>query len=243
MTTIQARLKCSTDLLIRSLAETLGTFALTFAAAGAVMADELSGGLVTPIGSALASGLVVMAMVYAIGHISGAHINPAVTLGFTLTRRIPWRDAVAYWCAQLVGAALAAGALRGLLGTAAGLGGHMPSGGAIQSFGLEIVLTFLLMFVIAAVVADQGKIGSASGLAIGGTVALCILMGGPISGGSMNPARSFGPALVGWTWADHWVYWVGPLLGAAIGALAFQRLNATSPRLGAAKRDKDRTPP
>ncbi len=217
-------------ILPRALAEVVGTFLLVFFAAGSVMVDERSGGLVTDLGEALSSGLIVMAMVYAVGHISGAHINPAVTLGFMLTKRISRRDALAYWGAQVVGAVLAAGTLRALFGVVASMGGHTPSGDVAQSLGLEVVLTFLLMFVIMAIVANPDRIGSASGLAIGGTVALGVLVGGPISGGSMNPARSFGPALVGWTWTSHWVYWVGPLLGAALGASAYWSLGKVSER-------------
>ena len=212
-------------MLRRFVAELTGTFSLVFVAAGAVMIDELSGGLVTPLGSALASGLVVMAMIYAVGHVSGAHINPAVTLGFTLTRHLPLRDALTYWAAQLGGAIIAAGALRALLGLVADMGSHVPSGSSPQSLGLEIVLTFFLMFVIMAVATDRRAVGQVAALAVGGTVALGTIVGGPISGGSMNPARSFGPALIGWAWTSHWVYWVGPLVGAAIGALAYHWLN------------------
>ena len=210
----------------RFVAEAFGTYTLVFAAAGSVMVEELSDGLVTPLGVALSPGLVVMAMVYAIGHISEAHINPAVTFGFALTRRLPWRDAPVYWGAQLCGAALAAGTLRIMLGLVAGMGGHTPSGSAAQSLGMEVALTFFLMFVVMAVSTNQERFGSASGLAIGGVVVLAILLGGPISGGSMNPARTFGPALVGWVWTDHWVYWAGPLLGAALGALTYWWLTA-----------------
>ena len=212
------------SLLPKSLAEVVGTFLLVFFAAGSVMVDERSGGLVTDHGEALSSGLIVMAMVYAIGHISGAHINPAVTLGFLLARRIPWSHAPAYWGAQIGGALLAAGALRAMFGNIASMGGHMPSGDVAESLGLEIVLTFSLMFVIMAVVSNPERTGSASGIVIGGTVALGVLVGGPISGGSMNPARSLGPALVGWTWTAHWLYWAGPLLGATLGASAYRLL-------------------
>ena len=210
--------------LLRFVAEAIGTFTLVFAAAGSVMVEELSDGLVTPLGVALSAGLAVMATVYAVGHISGAHINPAVTLGLLLTRRLPWRDAPAYWGAQVGGAVLAAGTLRAVLGDVASMGGHRPSGGVASSLGLEVALTFSLMLVIMAVVANSERIGKASGLVIGGTVFLGVLVGGPISGGSMNPARSFGPALVGWTWTAHWVYWVGPPLGATLGAAAYWSL-------------------
>jgi len=222
-------------ILPRALAEAAGTFLLVLFAAGSVMVDERSGGLVTDLGEALSSCLIVMAMVYAVGRISGAHINPAVTLGLLLTRRFRLRDAPAYWGAQIGGGVLAAGALRAVLGDVASVGGHRPSGDVVPSLGLEVVLTFSLMFVIMAVVANPERIGKASGLAIGGTVFLGVLVGGPISGGSMNPARSFGPALVGWTWTAHWVYWVGPLLGATLGAAAYRSLRkglarATRPR-------------
>jgi len=211
-------------ILPRAFAEVVGTFLLVLFAAGSVMVDERSGGLVTDLGEALSSGLIVMAMVYAIGRISGAHINPAVTLGLLLTRRFPWRDAPAYWGAQVGGAVLAAGTLRAVLGDVASMGGHRPSGDVAPSLGLEVALTFSLLFVIMAVVANPERIGKASGLVIGGTVFLGVLVGGPISGGSMNPARSFGPALVGWTWTAHWVYWVAPLLGATLGVAAYWSL-------------------
>ena len=154
-------------ILPRAVAEAAGTFLLVLFAAGSVMVDERSGGLVTNLGEALSSCLIVMAMVYAIGRISGAHINPAVTLALLLMRRFRLRDAPAYWGAQIGGAVLAAGALRAVFGNVASVGGHRPSGDVAPSLGLEVVLTFSLMFVIMAVVANPARIGKASGLAIG----------------------------------------------------------------------------
>ena len=218
----------TSHLLLRFGAEGTGTFALVFVAAGSVMLGQVSGGLGTPLGVALSPGLVVMVVIYTVGHISGAHINPAITFGFALTGRFSWREVPVYWCAQLGGAILAAGFLRILLGLVAGMGGHTPPGSAFQSLGMEVVLTFFLMFVVTAVSTNQDRVGSFSGMAIGSVVVLGILLGGPISGGSMNPARSFGPAFVGLIWTDHWVYWVGPLLGSALGALVYVGLTKMS---------------
>jgi MIP family channel proteins len=166
-----------------------------------------------------------MAMIYATGHLSGAHINPAVTIAFTLTRHFPVRDAVAYVGAQLAGAT--AGALMLLAAWSdqpARLGATVPSVGTGTGTALlyEVVLTAFLMFVIVAVATDTRAAGAGAALAIGGTVALDALFGGPITGASMNPARSFGPALASGTWTSFWVYVVGPIAGAALGALAYE---------------------
>src|SRR5260221_5390196 len=176
------------------IAEGLGTFALVFAGCGAIMTDQLSGGKVTLVGVGLVFGLVIAAMVYATGHISGAHLNPAVTLGFVLARHFPPRRLVGYWLAQLAGATAAALSLRLVLGNVAHLGATAPagSGGAWQSFALEALLTFFLMFVIMAVATDTRAVGQAAALAIGPPVGLEARFPRPVSGASMDPAPSVG---------------------------------------------------
>ena len=211
------------DLLRRSCAEALAAFALVFAGCGAIVTDATRDGVLGATGVAAVFGLVVMAMVYATGHLSGAHINPAVTIAFTLTRHFPIRDAVAYVAAQLAGAA--AGALLLLAAWSdrpAALGATVPSIAAGPALVYEVVLTALLMFVIVAVATDTRAVGAGAAIAIGGTVALDALFGGPLTGASMNPARSFGPALAAGEWSDFWVYVLGPVTGAALGAGAYQ---------------------
>ena len=209
------------------LAEGIGTFGLVFAGCGAIMIDALSKGQITHVGVGLVFGLIITVMIYALGHISGAHFNPAVTLGFVLARHFPLKRLPGYWLAQICGAILAAGCLRLLLGNVANLGTTLPmgSGGAWQSFGLEALLTFFLMFVIMAVATDTRAVGQAAALAIGSTVGLEAIFAGPINGASMNPARSLAPALVSWTWTAQWVYLVAPLLGAVAGALVYRWLH------------------
>lgn len=216
-----------TSMTFRFFAESLGTFGLVFFAAGSAMVDVISGGHLTLVGVALCSGLAVMAMIYSFVEISGAHINPAVTFGFVLTKHLYWKQASVYFIGQMGGATLASQLLKFLFGLSGGLGGHAPSGSPIQSLGLEVVLTFTLMFVILAIVTNQKQLTSCGGLIIGATVALGVLIGGPISGGSMNPARSFGPAIIGWTWNDHWVYWVGPFFGAGLAGIVHKNFVET----------------
>jgi aquaporin NIP len=207
------------------LAEAIGTFALVFAGCGAIMVDAKTHQL-GHVGVAIAFGLVIMFGIYAVGHISGAHFNPAVTFGFALTRHFPWSRAVGYWAAQLAGAIAAAAILRGSLGNVAHVGATLPSGSQGQSFLWELILTFFLMFVIMSVATDTRAVGEAAAIAIGGTVGLDAMFGGPISGASMNPARSLGPALIGGDLHALWLYVAAPLAGAALGALAYQLIRA-----------------
>jgi MIP family channel proteins len=201
----------------RLAAEALGTFALVFFGAGAIMVAAEYGSF-GQLGIALAFGLVIAAMVYALGHISGAHLNPAVTFAFALSRHFPWRLVAGYWLAQAGGAIVAALLLRASLGDVAHVGATLPSGSGGQSFLWEIVLTFVLMLVIMAVATDTRAVGEAAAIAIGGTVALDALVGGPVSGASMNPARSLGPALAAQELDALWIYLLAPPLGAALGA-------------------------
>jgi aquaporin NIP len=185
------------------------------------MVDAKTGAL-GHVGVALTFGLVIMAMIYAVGHISGAHFNPAVSFAFALSRHFPWPRLGGYWGAQLLGALTAAAILRGSLGDIAHVGATLPSGSQGQSFLWELVLTFFLMFVIMAVATDTRAVGEAAAIAIGGTVGLDAMFGGPISGASMNPARSIGPALVSGDLHALWLYILAPLAGAALGALVYQ---------------------
>jgi len=216
------------NLLRRAGAEVVGTYALVTAGCGAIVVNSMTGAL-GHIGVAFTFGLVIMVMIAATGHISGAHFNPAVTISFSLTRHFPWRDVPAYVGAQLLGAVGGALTLWVLFGNVAGLGATVPAGGALQSLGLEILLSAALMFVIMAVATDTRAVGQLAAIAIGATVGLDALWGGPISGASMNPARSLGPALVSGTWQDQWIYVVGPLAGAMVGAFIYQFLRGPAP--------------
>ncbi len=203
------------------LAEAVGTFALVFAGCGAIMVDAKTHQL-GHVGVAITFGLVIMFGIYAVGHISGAHFNPSVTLAFAFSRHFPWSRAVGYWGAQLVGALAAAAILRGSLGNVADVGATLPSGSQGQAFLWELILTFFLMFVIMAVATDTRAVGEAAAIAIGGTVGLDAMFGGPISGASMNPARSIGPALVSGNLHALWLSIVAPICGASLAALTYQ---------------------
>ncbi len=211
------------DLARRALMEGIGTFALVFAGCGAIVTDAVRQGVLGAVGVSLVFGLVIMVMVYAGGHLSGAHYNPAVTVAFALARHFPPRDALVYIGAQLLGAVLAALLLLAAWPDApADLGATVPSVGTGSALLYETVLTAFLMFVITAVATDTRAVGGAAAIAIGGTVALDALFGGPITGASMNPARSFGPALASGQWSDFWIYVAAPLAGACVGVLAYE---------------------
>jgi MIP family channel proteins len=203
------------------LAELIGTFALVFAGAGAIMVEDKTHAL-GHVGVAITFGLVVMVMIYAVGHVSGAHFNPAVSFAFALTRHFSWTKLLGYWVAQAAGALIAAAILRGSLGNRAHIGATLPAGSQGQAFLWEAVLTFFLMFVILSVATDTRAVGEAAAIAIGGTVGLDAMFGGPITGASMNPARSLGPALVSGDLHALWVYLLAPLVGAAVGGFAYQ---------------------
>jgi aquaporin NIP len=210
-------------------AEAIGTFALVFAGCGAIMVDAKTDQL-GHVGVAITFGLVIMAMIYALGHVSGAHLNPAVTFSFALSRHFPRRQIVPYWGAQLAGALVAAAILRGSLGDVAGVGATYPSGSDAQSFLWEVVLSFFLMLVIMAVATDTRAVGEAAAIAIGGTVGLDAMFGGPISGASMNPARSLGPGVIAGDLHAIWIYLLAPLVGAALAAVIYTFVRGESLR-------------
>lgn len=204
--------------------ELVGTFILVVVATGVVVANVAADGRISHVGVAIATGLVVTALIYALGHLTGAHLNPAVSLAFAAGRHFPVRDLLPYWLAQLAGAVLASLLVRYLWGDVASLGATLPGLSEGRAFVLELFLTFVLMFVITAVATDARAEGQAAALAVGSVVLLEVMFAGPASGASMNPARSFGPALVSGTWESQWLYYAGPLLGAVAGVLAYELL-------------------
>ena len=197
-------------------AELIGTFALVFAGTGAIVVNDVSGGAITHVGIAITFGLVVMAMIYSIGDVSGAHINPAVTLAFWFGKRFPGRDVVPFIASQCIGALLASVLLRVMFWEHSDLGATLPSGWWAQSFIFEIVLTFLLMFVILNVSTGAKEKGIMAGAAIGSVVAFEAMFAGPICGASMNPARSIAPALVSGQLHEAWIYLLAPVIGALL---------------------------
>ncbi|KAM0932980.1 putative major intrinsic protein [Dioscorea sansibarensis] len=208
-------------------AEAIGTFFIVFAGCGSVILNKKDGTITFP-GICITWGLIVMVMVYTLGHVSGGHFNPAVTTAFTLLKRFPYKDLPFYVFAQLIGSILASGVLFLLLNPKpTHYFGTVPAGTAMQSFCMEFIITFLLMFTVCSVGTDDRAIGELGGIAVGSTILLNVLVGGPISGASMNPARSIGPAIIMHNFKDIWVYIVGPVIGAVAGGFVYNFLRLT----------------
>ncbi|OSZ79590.1 aquaporin [Chitinophagaceae bacterium IBVUCB1] len=198
------------------IAELTGTFALVFCGTGAIIINQQSGGAITHVGIAITFGFIVMAMIYALGNVSGAHLNPAVSIAFAVAKKFNAKELLPYIISQLVGALLASGVLKALFPDNATLGATLPAGSNMQSFVLEVLLTFFLMLVILNVAHGSKEQGMFAGLAIGGVVLLEAMFAGPICGASMNPARSLAPALVSGNMQSLWVYIAAPVLGAVM---------------------------
>lgn len=205
-------------------AEIIGTFALVFCGTGAIVINQESGGTITHVGVAITFGLIVAAMIYSIGDISGAHLNPAVTIAFWVAKSFPAKEILPYIFSQIVGAFTASFTLRFLFPVNETLGSTLPAGSAMQSFVLELILTFILMFVILHVAKGSKEQGMFAGLAIGSVVLLEAMFAGPICGASMNPVRSLSPAVVSGHLEHLWVYLLAPVLGACLGVFCWQFL-------------------
>lgn len=215
-------------LLQKLFAEILGTFALVFAGTGAIVIDQASNGAVTHVGVALTFGLVVMTMIYAVGDVSGAHLNPAVTLGFWAARRFPGQTVAPYVIAQAMGAFIASGTMRFLFPENELLGATLPAGDWSQSFVLEIILTAILMFVILRVSTGAKEKGITAGIAVGGVIGFEAMFAGPITGASMNPFRSLAPAAVSGHVEHLWLYLTAPCLGALIAVICCRFIQGPS---------------
>src|SRR5882757_6444217 len=213
-------------MLKKSVAEITGTFALVFCGTGAMVIDKETGGAVSHVGVAITFGLVVMSMIYALGDISGAHLNPAVSIAFVLAGRLPVKNLGVYIISQVTGALLASSILKLLFPTNVFLGATIPAGSAMQSFVLELILSFLLMLVIIKVATGSKEQGLFAGIAIGSVVLLEAMFAGPVCGASMNPARSLGPAIVSGHTKYLWVYIIAPITGAALAIPLWQYLTS-----------------
>ena len=204
----------------RLISEIIATFALVFCGTGAMVINDFTGGTVTHVGVAITFGLIVMGMIYAFGDISGAHMNPAVTIGFAYAKKFPWKEVPAYVLAQLIGAFLASGILLYLFPESETLGATLPGLSAMKVFIFEIILTFFLMVVIINVSTGSKEIGVVAGIAIGSIVLLEAMFAGPITGASMNPARSIAPAVVSGNLADLWIYIFAPIIGCLLAVVS-----------------------
>jgi len=204
----------------RLISEIIATFALVFCGTGAMVINDFTGGSVSHVGVAITFGLIVMGMIYAFGDISGAHMNPAVTIGFAYAKKFPWKEVPGYVLAQLIGAFLASGILLYLFPESETLGATLPGLSAMKVFIFEIILTFFLMVVIINVSTGSKEIGIVAGIAIGSIVLLEAMFAGPITGASMNPARSIAPAVVSGNLADLWIYIFAPIIGCLLAVVS-----------------------
>ncbi|XP_027077639.1 probable aquaporin NIP-type [Coffea arabica] len=220
----------SKDIIIilqKIVAEVVGTYFVIFAGCGSVVVNKIYGNVTFP-GVCVTWGLIVMVMVYTVGHVSGAHFNPAVTVAFAIFRGFPWREVPLYILAQLMGSTLASCTLALMFDVASDdYFGTVPAGSDGQSLAIEIIISFLLMFVISGVATDSRAIGNLAGITVGMTIMLNVFVAGPVSGASMNPARSFGPAIVKHVYKGLWVYIVGPIIGTILGAFVYNLIRYT----------------
>ncbi|CAL9043006.1 aquaporin NIP2-1 [Musa acuminata AAA Group] len=221
--------------------EMIATYLLVFVTCGAGALNKNNPGVVSQLGQSVAGGLIVTVMIYAVGHISGAHMNPAVTLAFAVARHFPWIQVPFYMLAQIAGSTTASYILRELLDPIHDLGTTTPSHTAAKALVTEIVVTFNMMFVTAAVATDTKAVGELAGLAVGSAVCITSILAGPISGGSMNPARTLGPALASNKFDSLWVYFVGPPVGTVAGALAYSFIRLDEHSLSSQK-DSQKSP-
>ncbi|XP_023528272.1 aquaporin NIP2-1-like [Cucurbita pepo subsp. pepo] len=212
---------CPPEFSRKLVAEVIATYLLVFVTCGAAALSVSDERQVSKLGASMTGGLIVTVMIYAVGHISGAHMNPAVTFAFAAVRRFPWKQVPLYAAAQLSGATSAAFTLRILLDPIKELGTTSPSGPEFKALIVEIVVSFCMMFVTSAVATDTKAIGELAGIAVGSSVCITSIFAGPISGGSMNPARSIGPAIASSHYEGIWVYLVGPVTGTLLGAWSY----------------------
>ncbi|GAA0146310.1 hypothetical protein Leryth_019877 [Lithospermum erythrorhizon] len=214
-------------LMRKVVSEVIATYLLVFATCGAAAISASNGQRISQLGQSIVGGLIVTVMIYSVGHISGAHMNPAVTIAFATFRHFPWKQVPFYAAAQFTGATCSAFTLRALLQPIKRIGTTSPSGTHIQSLIMEIVVTFIMMFVTSAVATDTKAIGELAGLAVGSSVCITSVLAGPVSGGSMNPARTLGPAIASSHYKGLWIYFIGPVIGTLLGSWSYHIIRVT----------------
>lgn len=219
---------CPPGFLKKVIAEIIATFLLVFVTCGSAALSNTEDHKASKLGASVAGGLIVTVMIYAVGHISGAHMNPAVTCAFAAVRHFPWKQVPFYAAAQLTGALVASFTLGVVLHPTQNIGTTSPTGTDLQALAMEIIVTFSMMFVTSAVATDTKAIGELAGIAVGCAVCITSILAGPVSGGSMNPARTIGPAVASKHYKGIWVYMVGPLLGTLMGAWSYNMIRVSN---------------